>query len=127
MCGPTLKRQFTNFTRTQFATTNVASSLRTYSSSAEDRKIVSTVDIFEGDFGGVVLMPTLWNAKFSSAAAIARRGYMILPDLFEQRFKRFPRVKKLENAGGGERFLVDAICTLVCKSPLPMAKLYATT
>ena len=49
-------------------------------------------------------------------------------DVFEEFcVKYLKHVRKLENGGGGERFIVDAILTLVCKSPLGHGKFYATT
>ena len=128
VCGPALKRQFTSFTRTQFASTNVASAIRVLNQK-DDNKIVSTVDIFEGDFGTLELIPSLFLAKDATvnAAAVQNgRGYVLDMDMVELRYNRKPRFQELEDRGGGPRGIVDAICALCVKSPLALGKFAPT-
>jgi hypothetical protein len=128
VCGPALKRQFTSFTRTQFASTNVASAIRVLNQK-DDNKIVSTVDIFEGDFGTLELIPSLFLAKDTAvnAAAVQNgRGYVLDMDMVELRYNRKPRFQELEDRGGGPRGIVDAICALCVKSPLALGKFAPT-
>jgi hypothetical protein len=128
VCGPALKRQFTSFTRTQFASTNVASAIRVLNQKDEN-KIVSTVDIFEGDFGTLELIPSLFLAKDAAvnAAAVQNgRGYVLDMDMVELRYNRKPRFQELEDRGGGPRGIVDAICALCVKSPLALGKFAPT-
>jgi hypothetical protein len=128
VCGPALKRQFTSFTRTQFASTNVASAIRVLNQK-DDNKIVSTVDIFEGDFGTLELIPSLFLAKDAAvnAAAVQNgRGYVLDMDMVELRYNRKPRFQELEDRGGGPRGIVDAICALCVKSPLALGKFAPT-
>jgi hypothetical protein len=129
VCGPTLKRQFTSFTRTQFASTNVASAIRVLNQKDEN-KIVSTVDIFEGDFGTLELIPSLFlaaDATGAGAAAVQNgRGYVLDMDMVELRYNRKPRFQELEDRGGGPRGIVDAICALCVKSPLALGKFAPT-
>ena len=122
ICGPNLKRAFTGFTRTQFASTNVASAIRTLNQDAEAKKITSTVDIFEGDFGTLELIPSLFLAKNASSAEQLSRGYVLDMDMVELRYNRKPRFQELEDRGGGSRGIVDAICALCVKSPLGLGK-----
>lgn len=122
ICGPNLKRAFTGFTRTQFASTNVASAIRTLNTEAESKKITSTVDIFEGDFGTLELIPSLFLAKNASSAEQLSRGYVLDMDMVELRYNRKPRFQELEDRGGGSRGIVDAICALCVKSPLGLGK-----
>jgi hypothetical protein len=122
ICGPNLKRAFTGFTRTQFATTSVASAIRTLNQDAEAKKITSTVDIFEGDFGTLELIPSLFLAKNASTAEQLSRGYVLDMDMVELRYNRKPRFQELEDRGGGSRGIVDAICALCVKSPLGLGK-----
>lgn len=122
ICGPNLKRAFTGFTRTQFASTNVASAIRTLNTEAESKKITSTVDIFEGDFGTLELIPSLFLAKNASTAEQLSRGYVLDMDMIELRYNRKPRFQELEDRGGGSRGIVDAICALCVKSPLGLGK-----
>jgi hypothetical protein len=128
VCGPTLKRQFTSFTRTQFASTNVASAIRVLNQKDEN-KIVSTVDIFEGDFGTLELIPSLFlaaDAAVNAAAVQNGRGYVLDMDMVELRYNRKPRFQELEDRGGGPRGIVDAICALCVKSPLALGKFAPT-
>lgn len=128
VCGPALKRQFTSFTRTQFASTNVASAIRVLNQK-DSSKIVSSVDIFEGDFGTLELIPSLFLAKDAAvnAAAVQNgRGYVLDMDMVELRYNRKPRFQELEDRGGGPRGIVDAICALCVKSPLALGKFAPT-
>jgi Family of unknown function (DUF5309) len=128
VCGPALKRQFTSFTRTQFASTNVASAIRVLNQK-DSSKIVSSVDIFEGDFGTLELIPSLFLAKDATvnAAAVQNgRGYVLDMDMVELRYNRKPRFQELEDRGGGPRGIVDAICALCVKSPLALGKFAPT-
>jgi hypothetical protein len=128
VCGPALKRQFTSFTRTQFASTNVASAIRVLNQK-DSSKIVSTVDIFEGDFGTLELIPSLFLAKDAAvnpAAVQNGRGYVLDMDMVELRYNRKPRFQELEDRGGGPRGIVDAICALCVKSPLALGKFAPT-
>lgn len=127
LCGPTLRRRFSTFTRISAGSTNVMSTIRTYNSNASEKKISNVIDRFEGDFGNIELHPTLFNAKFTSTAASTRRGYLLLMKLLAIKWKRYPRVKQLEDRGGGPRFLVDAIAAFKHKNPLVGGKFYATS
>jgi len=122
ICGPALKRAFTGFTRTQFASTNVAAAIRTLNQDAEAKKLTSTVDIFEGDFGTLELIPSLFLAKDASSSEQLSRGYVLDMDMIELRYNRKPRFQELEDRGGGSRGIVDAICALCVKSPLGLGK-----
>lgn len=122
ICGPALKRAFTGFTRTQFASTNVAAAIKTLNQDAESKKITSVVDIFEGDFGTLELIPSLFLAKDASSAEQLSRGYVLDMDMVELRYNRKPRFQELEDRGGGSRGIVDAICALCVKSPLGLGK-----
>lgn len=130
VCGPTLRRRFSTFTRVTSGATNVYSTVRMYQSNIASRTIDNVIDRFKGDFGEIEIIPSLFNAHANfggSAAANLRRGYLLLPEMLELSFKRYPRVKQLEDRGGGPRFLVDAVFALKCKNPLPLAKFAATT
>ena len=96
----------------------------------DENKIVSTVDIFEGDFGTLELIPSLFlaqDATGASASAVKNgRGYVLDMDMVELRYNRKPRYQELEDRGGGSRGIVDAICALCVKSPLALGKFAPT-
>lgn len=128
VCGPELKRAISNFSRFAGGTDNKAGlSIRTFTQSAESKKLVASIDSFHGDFGVLDIVPTLFNAKDQAEASQLRRGYVLSPDQIEIRFGRRPRFQELENAGGGQRALVDAIAALVCMNPKGLAKFAATS
>ena len=128
VCGPELKRAISNFTRFAGGTDNKAGlSIRTFTQSAESKKLVASIDSFHGDFGVLDIVPSLFNAKDQAEASQLRRGYVLSPDQIEIRFGRRPRFQELEDMGGGKRALVDAIAALVCMNPKGLAKFAATS
>jgi hypothetical protein len=128
VCGPELKRAFTNFTRFAGGTDNKAGlSVRTFTQSAESKKIVASIDSFHGDFGILDIVPSLFLAKDQAEASQLRRGYVMSSDMIELRYGRRPRFQELEDMGGGKRALVDAIAALVCLNPKGLAKFAATS
>ena len=128
VCGPELKRAFTGFTRFAGGTVNLAGlSVRTFTQSAESKKIVASIDSFHGDFGVLDIVPSLFLAKDQNEATQLRRGYVLSSEMLELRYGRRPRFQELEDMGGGKRALVDAIAALVCMNPKGLAKFAATS
>ena len=106
------------------------------------------MDVYEGDFGTLELVPTLWNSygfgassldtsataaqgftqtgTFSGSDCVDPQldgktkgyGYVLDWNLLELRFNQMPQVQELPDLGGGRRFAVDMITGLVCKNPL---------
>lgn len=133
LCGVGLKKQFRNFTQiaTEGTDNKAATRIRTFNQEASDRSIISTVDVFEGDFGTLTLVPTLWNAKsdWSSGTTGTRHatwsdtsgkgyGYILDMDFLEMRFHELPSVTPLPNLGAGERYEISSIAGLSVKNPL---------
>jgi len=142
LCGPNLKKRFKDFTAVSTGS-GAATVARSYGASLADKKVISTVDVYEGDFGTIQLVPTLWNAFHTMASGTAGSkahvwsgtvasgtnhnaganpnlsyGYLLDMDLIELRFHQLPQVQPLPNQGAGERFAVDAIAGLCVKNPL---------
>lgn len=123
--GTTLKRAFTNLTvgalsGTGNNTNNVAAtSVRTFNMDV-DSTYTSSIDIFEGDFGRMILHPTTFIGSTTGTAltATAYKGYVIPMELCEMRYAKLPEVTVLPDAGGGPARLVRAIAGLVVKNPL---------
>ena len=126
LCGPTLKRRFTEFTRTQAGSANVALNVKTFTQGAAEKKITSTIDMFEGDFGSLQLLPSLLLAQDGVAAVQSRRGYILDPEMVEVRYGRRPAFRELEDRGGGPRGIIDAIAGLVCHNPRGFGKIAST-
>jgi len=115
VCGPSVRNDISGFTQTQFgsdATTAVASaaSVRAFNADLNGKKIVSSITMYEGDFNSVRLHTSLLLPDNDYA-------YVIPFDFFGVAWGRQPRVKQLEDQGGGPRGYVDAIIGLVIKNP----------
>ena len=126
VCGTALKRAFTNFIRIQTGSPNVMSTVRTFSSDVESKKIVNSIDIYEGDFGSLSLHVSTYLANGAAAAVSAARGYVCDMDLISIGFNRKPRMEELEDRGGGRRGFVDAIFGVAVANPQVLGKFAAT-
>ena len=135
LCGVNLKKQFRNFTEsTTTDSSNIAATrIRTLNQDASDKKIISTVDVFEGDFGTLTLVPSLFLAKndwtngtggtgtaSSSYDANTSRatGYVLDMDMLELRFHQLPSVRSLPDLGSGDRYEINAVAGLSVLNPL---------
>jgi hypothetical protein len=122
--GTTLKRAFTNLTAsgtTQVVNANTiaATSVRTFNQDLSSDTFKASIDLFEGDFGRLILHPTtfLGGKNGTALSAQATKGYVIPMDMVEVRYAKLPQVKDLPDAGGGPARLVEAIAGLVVKNP----------
>jgi hypothetical protein len=122
--GTTLKRAFTNLTAsgtTQVVNANAiaATSVRTFNQDLSSDTFKASIDLFEGDFGRLILHPTtfLGGKNGTALSAQAFKGYVIPMDMVEVRYAKLPQVKDLPDAGGGPARLVEAIAGLVVKNP----------
>lgn len=115
--GPTLKRAFTNLVFTTTASgTNQYQSVRTFNREADSSSYVSSVDIFEGDFGQIRLHPSLFLKNNFS-------GYIIPFDMVEVRYGgNVAQVSELTDNGGGPARLIEAVAGLCVYNPLAFGK-----
>jgi hypothetical protein len=128
VCGPTLKRKFTEFTRYSTGTAGAGLSVRTFTNTAESKSIISVVNFFEGDFGTLSLVPSLFLAKDNASTTVQNvRGYVLDMNVVELRYGRRPRYQELEDMGGGPRGLVDTIVALAVGTPRGLGKFSATS
>ena len=114
LAGPSLKQEISNFSR-QLAATN-----GTYvvNQDADSRKITLTVNLYEGDFGNVAVLPTLWNLRTSGSDTVdADAGLLIDPEYVGMHSLKAESATELEDQGGGRRGFVDVIAGLACYSP----------
>lgn len=123
LCGPTLKRAFTAMTQVQFGTTNTAAVVRTFNSDLSENKLEYKVDVFVGDFGELMLVPSLFLRKDISDAASLRSGFILDMEGISIRYNRRPRYNPLPDLGGGPRGIVDTIAALQVDNPLTHGKI----
>lgn len=117
LVGPTLKRAFTNLVFTTTASgTNQYPSIRTFNREADASAYVSSVDVFEGDFGRIRLHPSLFLKNNFS-------GYIIPFDQVEVRYGgNVAQVTELTDNGGGPARLIEAVAGLCIYNPLAFGK-----
>jgi hypothetical protein len=129
VCGPTLRRRFSAFQENiTTGSTNTLAAARYTTASQDERKYIATVDVFEGDFGVLEIMPSLFLAKDQAVTAVSNaRGYVLDMDDLSLDFNRKPGFKELPDLGGGPRGIVDAIFRLTLGNPLKHGKFAATT
>ena len=115
--GPTLKRAFTNLVFTTTASgTNQYQSVRTFNREADASSYISSVDVFQGDFGQIRLHPSLFLKNNFS-------GYIIPFDMVEVRYGgNVAQVSELTDNGGGPARLIEAVAGLCVYNPLAFGK-----
>jgi hypothetical protein len=116
--GPTLKRAFTNlvFTTTQGSGTAPMTAIRTLNREADTSSYISSVDVFQGDFGQIRLHPSLFLKNNFS-------GYIIPFDMVEVRYGgNVAQVTELTDNGGGPARLIEAVAGLCVYNPLAFGK-----
>ena len=126
ICGTALKKRFSSFAA--WVPNGVSTvPLRTFQQEAIAKQIINTVDFWQGDFGSVKLILSLFLAKDSATPNVFNgRGYMIDWQQFELRYNRMPGYHDNPDLGGGPRGYVDAICGLVVYNPLGLGKIAPT-
>jgi hypothetical protein len=120
LVGTALKRAFTNlvFTTAQGTGTAPMTAIRTLNRESDSSSYISSVDVFEGDFGKLRLHPSHYlNATAGVGSTFA--GYVIPFDQVEVRYGgNVAGVTSLPNAGGGEARMIEAVAGLCVYNPL---------
>ena len=126
LCGTSLKSLFSSFAAwVPSAVTTVP--LRRFNQDANSKSIIASVDFWQGDFGSLKLILSLFLAANSAVANVKNgRGYLIDWDQFELRYNRMPGYQENPNVGGGPRGYIDAVCGLVIYNPLGLGKVAPT-
>lgn len=120
LVGTALKRAFTNlvFTTTQGTGTAPMTAIRTLNRESDSSTYISSVDVFEGDFGQLRLHPSHY-LKATAGVGSTFVGYVIPFDQVEVRYGgNVAGVTELPNAGGGEARLIEAVAGLCVYNPL---------
>lgn len=120
LVGTALKRAFTNlvFTTAQGTGTAPMTAIRTLNRESDSSSYISSVDVFEGDFGKLRLHPSHY-LKASAGVGNTFVGYVIPFDMVEVRYGgNVAGVTSLPNAGGGEARMIEAVAGLCVYNPL---------
>ena len=114
LAGPSLKREISDFSRVSSSTRN------TYqvNQDAESKKITLSVNLYDGDFGQVSIISSLFINRTSGSDTVdADAGLLIDPEYVSMESLQAESVTELENQGGGQRGFVSLIAGLCCNSP----------
>jgi hypothetical protein len=126
ICGTAVKSMFSSFAAWVPASVTTQA-VRRYNADSSDGSIVNNIDFWQGDFGSVKLILSLFLALDSAPGNIQNgRAYMINWDNVELRYGRTPMYTELPNMGGGPRGYVDAIAALAVFNPLGFGKVSPT-
>ena len=116
VAAPDLKAQISKFTR---ADTSSNDSTYTVTQEATTKTVTLSVNIYDGDFGLVNIVPSLFNNRTSGSNTIDDDfGYLIAPALIVLFVLKAESNTELENQGGGRRGYTDVIAGLACFNPL---------
>ena len=114
VAGPTLKSEISDFSR-QLAATNGTYQV---TQSAESKKITLSVSLYEGDFGNVSVVPSVFLKRTSGSATVdGDAGLLIDPEYVSVFTLKAESRSELEDQGGGQRGFCDLIAGLACQSP----------
>ena len=114
IAGPTLKGDISDFSRTSSATSNTYQVTQT----AESKKITLSVNLYEGDFGNVAIIPSVFLNRTSGVSTVdANAGLLIDPEYVSIFTLKAESRSELEDQGGGQRGFADLIAGISCDSP----------
>ena len=115
IAGPGLKREISNFARQEGSTTALSYQV---TQPAESKKITLSVSVYEGDYGGVSILPSVFINRTSGSATVdADAGLLIDPEYVGIHMLKAESTSELENRGGGRRGFADLVAGLACYSP----------
>ena len=137
--GSNLKKYVSLFQRTVGA----SGATQTYQviQGAEDHQIDLHVDLYNGDFQTVSIVPDLFNglastgqgagavnaSSFPHTTTSRNRGYVIDPELVGIGYMIGLNNQELPDQGAGRRGLIKSVLTLMVKNPKGLGKFYATS
>lgn len=114
IAGPQLKKEISDFAR-QAGGAGFSFSV---TQPAESKKITLTVNLYEGDFGTVAIVPSVFLNRTSGDSTIdGDAGLLIDPEYVAIHTLKAESNSELENQGGGRRGFCDVIAGLACHMP----------
>jgi len=115
IAGATLKKDISFFSRAVASTQNTYNVTQT----ADSKKITLTVNMYEGDFGNVAIVPSAFVSRTAAApgTVVADAGLLVDPEYVGVFTLKAESRTELEDQGGGKRGFVDVIAGLACYSP----------
>lgn len=124
--GIYLKQKFTEFTNYQ-PTVASFTAVRQFTRPGEANKLINTIDFLKTDTGEYRLHASSFLRKTAATGADAAgthlSGVVVDMDMIGLLYTRLPRLKELENKGGGPRAMCDAIILNQMDNPLGAMKM----
>lgn len=131
--GPNLKKYISAFQRV----TGASGTTQTYQviQGAEEHQIDLHVELYEGDFHSVTIIPDLFNGLVTTSTQATvfpitttsrDRGYIIDQDLVGIGYMIGLESMELPDQGAGKRGLIKSVVTLMVKNPKGLGKFYGT-
>ena len=114
IAGPTLKQNISDFSR-QAGGAGFAYQV---TQPAESKKITLSVNLYEGDFGNVAVLASVFLNRTSGVSTVdANAGLLIDPEYVSVFTLKAESRSELEDQGGGQRGFADLIAGISCDSP----------
>jgi hypothetical protein len=118
--GSTLRRAFTDFTRTQqYGDTNTAKSSRVFNFDGSSRRVIASTTVFEGDYGTIEIVSSNFIGNdYTTAGNTGKNvGYLVDMNKVHLRSHKKPSVERFPDLGGGPRLLIEAVNGLQVDNP----------
>lgn len=117
IAGSTLRRAFTDFTRTiDSGGSNAFETSRNFNFDGNSETVKNTTSFYQGDYGLIEIRSSSFIG-WSGGAPDLDRGYILDMDKVSLRWNKQPEVERFDDQGGGPRFMIEARCALQCSNP----------
>ena len=121
LAGPSLKRDISDFARQEGTTTALNFQV---TQPAESKSISLVVNLYDGDFGSVACVPSLFLNRTSGSDTVdTNAGLLIDPEYIAVNMLKAESSSELENKGGGRRGFCETIAGLACLAPKAHGKI----
>ena len=124
--GTLVKNAITDFGR--YAPNKASNTvIRQFNGELKDRAFVTAIDLYEGDYGVVEIIPDLFvGATTGGGTPNMKHAALVDMEFIELRTHTAPYFRPLPDAGGGPRGVIDAIVSLCVTSPIAHGKIAAS-
>lgn len=125
--GSTLRRRFTDMTRTIANATSTATKVRMFNA-GNGPEVSSTTTIFQGDYGTIEIVSSNFIGNdYTTAGNTGKNvGYLVDMDKIHLRSLKTPGRESFDDMGGGPRIMIEAVCGLQVDNPIGLGKFAPT-
>lgn len=125
--GSTLRRRFTDMTRTVTGTGSTAKP-RSFNVDQSNGTITASTTVYEGDYGTITLeSDNFIGNDYSTAGNTGKNvGYLLDMDKIHLRQLKSPGRESFDDQGGGPRIMIEAVAGLQVDNPIGLGKFAPT-